>query len=78
METHKIRREKGETTFIKINIRGKEGKSKTEIVPTLGIIGRLGGIGARPHKIGLVSEPITPRRYFPVWPNSEILPQKKS
>jgi len=34
----------------------KEGKSYAHNAPTLGIIGRLGGIGARPHKIGLVSD----------------------
>lgn len=64
IETRKIKEEKGETVFVKITIRGKEGKSKGEKEgrskmdhsPTLGIIGRLGGIGARPHKIGLVSD----------------------
>jgi len=77
IETRKIKEDKGETEFVKITIRGKdgmltgrkEGKSKgekegksnsgrsnTDHAPTLGIIGRLGGIGARPHKIGLVSD----------------------
>jgi hypothetical protein len=101
IETRKIKEDKGETEFVKITIRGKEGiltageeeKSKGEIegepeagkgrklkgeeesrskeekegklnrgrsdadhAPCLGIIGRLGGIGARPHKIGLVSD----------------------
>ena len=93
IETRKIKEDKGETEFVKITIRGrdgiltgkKEGKSKAEKEgmlkgwkggkskvekegksnagrsnadhsPTLGIIGRLGGIGARPHKIGLVSD----------------------
>ncbi|UCC39262.1 MAG: DUF1177 domain-containing protein [Candidatus Aminicenantes bacterium] len=56
IETRKIKEEKGETEFIKINIRGKKSKSKGNAAPTLGIIGRLGGIGARPHKIGLVSD----------------------
>jgi hypothetical protein len=32
------------------------GRSDGEHTPTLGIIGRLGGIGARPDKIGLVSD----------------------
>ena len=31
-------------------------ETNTDHTPTLGIIGRLGGIGARPHKIGLVSD----------------------
>lgn len=56
IEAQKIKEEKGETEFIKIIIRGKEGKSKDGEAPTLGIIGRLGGIGARPHKTGLVSD----------------------
>ncbi len=47
---------KGETSFIKIHIKGKEGHSGGGESPTLGIIGQLGGIGARPHKIGLVSD----------------------
>ena len=48
--------EKGETTFLKILIAGKEGEKSGGQAPTLGIIGRLGGIGARPSKIGLVSD----------------------
>ncbi len=56
IEMQKIKEDKGETLFIKINIQGERGKSKEKSAPTLGIIGRLGGIGARPHKIGLVSD----------------------
>ncbi|MGB2844488.1 MAG: DUF1177 family protein [Candidatus Aminicenantaceae bacterium] len=56
IKIQKIKEEKGETDFIKIVIKGKEGRSKGKSAPTLGIIGRLGGIGARPHKIGLVSD----------------------
>lgn len=52
----KITEDKGETQFIKISIRGREKKTKGKTAPALGIIGRLGGIGARPHKIGLVSD----------------------
>lgn len=48
--------EKGSTDFIKIVIPGSEGKSKGGKAPTVGIIGRLGGIGARPSRIGLVSD----------------------
>ncbi len=55
-DTHKVQGDKGETQFVKILIKGKESKSKKNGIPTLGIIGRLGGIGARPHKIGLVSD----------------------
>jgi hypothetical protein len=85
IEIRKIKEDKGETEFVKITIRGKDGmltgrkegklkgekegrskiekesksnagRSNTDHTPTLGIIGRLGGIGARPHKIGLVSD----------------------
>jgi len=52
----KIEGEKGETYFVKIHIKGKQGQSEGGESPTLGVIGRLGGIGARPHKIGLVSD----------------------
>lgn len=48
--------EKGITLFVKIMIRGNQGLSVSGSAPTLGIIGRLGGIGARPHKTGLVSD----------------------
>lgn len=51
-----IKGEKGSTDFIKLKILGTHGKSKGGDAPTLGIIGRLGGIGARPEQIGLVSD----------------------
>ena len=56
IEIQSIKEEKGETEFIKINIKGKTAKSERGKASTLGIIGRLGGVGARPHKIGLVSD----------------------
>lgn len=52
----KVTGEKGSTDFIKIVVPGSEGKSKGGSAPTFGIIGRLGGIGARPSRIGLVSD----------------------
>jgi len=52
----KVTGEKGSTDFIKIIIPGSNGKSSGGTVPTVGIIGRLGGIGARPSRIGLVSD----------------------
>lgn len=55
-ESRTAKGRKGQTQFIKIQIRGKGARSGGALVPTLGIIGRLGGIGARPHKIGLVSD----------------------
>ncbi|TBL79064.1 DUF1177 domain-containing protein [Paenibacillus thalictri] len=52
----KVTGEKGSTDFIKIVIPGTNGKLKGGDAPTFGIIGRLGGIGARPSRIGLVSD----------------------
>lgn len=48
--------EKGYTDFVRIVIPGAQGKLVGGTAPTLGIIGRLGGIGARPARIGLVSD----------------------
>ncbi|MCT6922866.1 DUF1177 domain-containing protein [Metasolibacillus sp.] len=47
---------KGSTDFVKVVVKGKNGKSSGGIAPTLGIIGRLGGIGARPEMTGFVSD----------------------
>ncbi|MDK2871492.1 MAG: hypothetical protein PWQ16_844 [bacterium] len=55
-EVKTIKGEKGMTDFIKVFIPGRMGKSSDGNAPTLGIIGRLGGIGARPERIGLVSD----------------------
>jgi Protein of unknown function (DUF1177) len=48
--------DKGSTDFIKVVIPGSNGKSKGGDAPTFGIVGRLGGIGARPSRIGIVSD----------------------
>lgn len=48
--------EEGSTDFIDILVKGTDGKSTGGSAPTLGICGRLGGIGARPSNIGLVSD----------------------
>lgn len=44
------------TDFIKIVISGKNGKTAGGNAPTLGIVGRLGAIGARPEVTGYVSD----------------------
>jgi hypothetical protein len=46
----------GSTDFVAATIAGTGGRLAGGPAPTLGIIGRLGGIGARPEKIGLVSD----------------------
>lgn len=56
VEVQKVSGEKGRTDFIKITIPGTEGKMNGGSAPTFGIVGRLGGIGARPSRIGLVSD----------------------
>lgn len=56
VEVKTLEGSKGKTDFIKIVIPGKYGKSNGYENPTIGIIGRLGGIGARPQMLGLVSD----------------------
>ncbi|MCS7384183.1 MAG: DUF1177 domain-containing protein [archaeon GB-1867-097] len=56
IEVERLKGEKGETDFIKIVIPGENGRINGGDKPTLGIIGRLGGIGARPRMKGLVSD----------------------
>lgn len=52
----RISGDKGYTDFVKIKIPGINGKSQGGYAPTLGVVGRLGGIGARPDVIGMVSD----------------------
>lgn len=51
-----IKGERGQTDFVKIRIPGSGGKTVGSSAPTLGVIGRLGGVGARPEVIGMVSD----------------------
>lgn len=46
----------GYTDFVKVLIPGSDGRASGGSAPTLGIIGRLGGLGARPERIGFVSD----------------------
>ncbi|WP_285726725.1 DUF1177 domain-containing protein [Psychromicrobium xiongbiense] len=48
--------ERGATDFVRIVIPGSRGRLAGGDAPTLGLIGRLGGLGARPEKIGFVSD----------------------
>ena len=48
--------ERGGTDCMKILIPRSNGKSNGGEAPTLGIVGRLGGLGARPELIGAVSD----------------------
>lgn len=51
-----VQGEEGTTDFLKIIVQGKNGKKVNGNAPSLGVIGRLGGIGARPKRIGFVSD----------------------
>jgi hypothetical protein len=46
----------GRTDFVRAVIAGANGRLAGGTAPTLGVIGRLGGVGARPHRQGLVSD----------------------
>lgn len=56
IQVKKVKGNKGSTDFVKVKIPGLKGKSKGKDAPTIGIIGRLGGIGARPEITGMVSD----------------------
>lgn len=56
VEVHKIEGASGYTDFIRVIIPGSNGRNSGGSAPTLGVIGRLGGIGARPSRVGLVSD----------------------
>lgn len=47
---------RGRTDFVTVRIPGTQGKQVGGTARTLGIVGRLGGIGARPEMIGMVSD----------------------
>ena len=42
--------------MVKVRIPGSRGKSSGGSAPTIGLLGRLGGLGARPERIGFVSD----------------------
>lgn len=56
VELIELKGEKGKTDFVRILIEGERGKHSGGDAPTLGITGRLGGLGARPVKTGFVSD----------------------
>jgi Protein of unknown function (DUF1177) len=49
VQVEHVETDRGATDFVKARVRGAPG-------PTLGVIGRLGGVGARPSRSGLVSD----------------------
>lgn len=56
IESKTVTVETGSTDFIKIVIPGYNGKRENGTAKTLGVVGRLGGVGARPEIVGLVSD----------------------
>lgn len=56
VETYPLTGPKGKTDMVKVRIPGANGKKKGGSAPTIGLLGRLGGIGARPERIGFVSD----------------------
>ena len=56
MNVEAVETELGSTTFLKLVIPGTDGRSTGGSAPTMGIIGFLGGVGARPDVVGLVSD----------------------
>jgi hypothetical protein len=51
IEVEHVAGDQAETDFVSCHIPGRDPQR-----PALGIIGRLGGLGARPHVVGLVSD----------------------
>ena len=56
VSVEKVNGDGGATEFIQLRIYGSSGRGRGGDAPTLGVIGRLGGLGARPSEIGLVSD----------------------
>jgi hypothetical protein len=56
VEVQPVESEEGKTEVVKLLVPGGEGKSAGGSAPTLGILGFLGGVGARPEVTGLVSD----------------------
>ncbi len=56
VSVEKVNGDGGATEFVQLRICGSSGRGRDGDAPTLGIIGRLGGLGARPSEIGLVSD----------------------
>lgn len=56
VEVTRVEGARGGTDFIRVVIPGTAGKAAGGGAPTLGIIGRLGGLGARPERVGFVSD----------------------
>lgn len=56
VETYPLEGPKGHTDMVRLLIPGKSGKANGGTARTMGILGRLGGLGARPEQLGFVSD----------------------
>ena len=56
LRTETVEGKGGATDFVKVVVPGSEGKASGGDAPTLSIVGRLGGLGARPEAVGYVSD----------------------
>jgi hypothetical protein len=56
VDVQAVRAGRGTTSVVRMLIPGLRGRSAGGKAPTLGVIGFLGGVGARPQVIGLVSD----------------------
>lgn len=56
VEVREITGDHGSTDFLRVLVPGSSGRAAGGSAPTLGVIGRLGGVGARPDVIGYVSD----------------------
>lgn len=54
--TYTLQGAAGSTDMIHIRIPGTNGKTLGGTAPSIGLLGRLGGIGARPERVGFVSD----------------------
>lgn len=56
VETYPLDGFGGSTDMVRVRVPGMRGRSRGGDVPTVGLLGRLGGLGARPERIGFVSD----------------------
>lgn len=55
-DTYELAGPSGTTDMVRVLVKGSHGKSSGGDAPTIGLLGRLGGLGARPERIGFVSD----------------------
>ncbi|WP_188987856.1 DUF1177 domain-containing protein [Saccharopolyspora thermophila] len=54
--TRTVHGARGSTDFVQVRVPGARGRTAGGSAPTLGVVGRLGGVGARPEVTGFVSD----------------------